>query len=372
MSALEFTECVIEPVVDKFTGKLTHGKEPINAFDLDGKKNWISANGELITGVFLDMPAAEYHKIKAVSSSLIKRMAFDPQGAEKYWRGEEEHEMTPQRRRAYNSGHLLHGLILEPDIDHGVVAPLSLELLAKKTGNVVIENHDNLKKYLNDNGLPKGKNIADRVAIAVEHSSIIFYPYYLDDFKQRENRGERTLSLEDFNRVTEAVDTFKTSTAFKLDYENGGYSELTVIAYDTERECYVKARIDRITDDGLMRDLKTIHTLSEDDIRRDLETRLYMVQGAFYHYVCNLIGFDFVKPNEFGLTFIEWDQTIRFQTVEVDRGSWDSSVGFMLEIFDDLMVWLGTDIKKNSLNKSQSLVLNLSYYKLKRRPRVLS
>ncbi|KJG37668.1 hypothetical protein UA32_11940 [Photobacterium angustum] len=362
---------ITPPSIDKYTHKYSHGNKPVSAF-ADGKPTWLGLDGELVTGVYIDMPSEDYHKIKAVSSSLIKKMAFDPHKAEEYWKGEADIDITPQLKRSFNAGHLLHGLILEPDIDHGVISPLPNDVLEKKTGKKVIENHDDLKKFLQDNGLGKGKNIAERVTLANQYKDIIYYPFYLDDFKERDQNGERTLALEDFERIEETVARFKETKPYEVDYKYGGFSELTVIAFDTERSCYVKARIDRITEDGLMRDLKTIHNLSEDDIRRDLENRLYIIQGAFYQYVCQLINFDFVDPNQFALTFIEWDKCIRFSTVEVDRGSWEQSKEYMFEIFDDLILWLGDKVTKSSLNHSQSLVMNLSYYKLKRRPRVQS
>lgn len=360
-----------EPHICSRSNRYTFGSKPVKAIQ-NGQKQWLAPTGELIQGVYLDMPADDYHRIKAVSSSLVKKFAFDPHKAERYWTGKDEFKITPQLKRSFNAGHMFHGLVLEPHVDHGVIAPVDFETLEKSTNSTVLLDHAALKKHIEVHGLRKGKTIAERVEIAKDHKSdLIYYPQYLDDFKRRDEQGERVLDLKDYMKVEDAVKVFKGTNLYKVDYEKGGYSELTIIAFDTERDCYVKARIDRITSDNLMRDLKTIHSMTEANMRNELETRLYFIQGAFYHYCCDLIGFD-VVADSFSVTFVEWDDEIRFQNVSVTERTWSASKTYMLEIFDDLVLWLGDKVKKTSLNHSQSLTMQLGYYKLSRRPRVES
>ncbi|AIW22473.1 hypothetical protein F0267_02180 [Vibrio coralliilyticus] len=358
-------------------GNLTRGGTPVSAFDRNGKKNWITETGEYIQGVYVDMPDHEYHAIKGMfSSSGIKKFALDPHDGEAYMDGKKELAITPQLERSFNAGHLLHGLLLEPhQKDYNVITERTAKDIAK-SGGVVIADHSELQKYLADNDLPKGKSIADRVAYAKEfNANVIYYPDYLD--KVSSIKGKRYLCNDDWKKVHECAKVVKESILYKRNFENQGYSELTIIVFDSKHQVWIKARLDRVTSkrnpqshelENFLLDVKTIHSLTDSQINRDLEDKLYSIQGAFYHYAAKLISFKLVE-DQFALLFIEWDEYQRYQLVELADSAWKESVSYMHEIYEDMVKWMKNRKPKPSLNESGIMVANPKFYKLQRRVR---
>ena len=224
-------------------GNLTRGGTPVSAFDRNGKKNWITETGEYIQGVYVDMPDHEYHAIKGMfSSSGIKKFALDPHDGEAYMDGKKELAITPQLERSFNAGHLLHGLLLEPhQKDYNVITERTAKDIAN-SGGVVIADHSELQKYLADNDLPKGKSIADRVAYAKEfNANVIYYPDYLD--KVSSIKGKRYLCNDDWKKVHECAKVVKESILYKRNFENQGYSELTIIVFDSKHQEIGRAHV---------------------------------------------------------------------------------------------------------------------------------
>lgn len=365
-------------VIKDSLGKLTRGGCPTSAYDDKGNKKWITSAGEYIQGVYVGMPDDEYHQIKGMySSSAIKRFALDPHEGEAYFNGKKKFEVTPQLKRSLNAGHLLHGLLLEPNLsDYNVVTERTVEQITQ-SGGVVIVGHKELKSYIKDHDLPRGKSIADRLDYAKKFNpNIIYYPEYLE--KVSSVSGKRYLCRNDFNRVNECADHIKNTYLYKRNFENQGYNELTIIVFDPKHQVWIKARLDRVTSkrnpqnnemENFLLDIKSIHTLTESQINRDLEDKLYSIQGAFYHYAAKLIGFKLVQ-DQFALLFIEWDNYIRYQLVELSDTAWKDSVKYMHEIYEDMVHWMKSKDPKKSLNESGIVIVNPKFYKLKRRVRV--
>ncbi len=354
------------------TGVATWGSEPIEAFQ-NGKKAWLDDQGQLVQGIYVNMPDSEYHAIKGcLSSSCIKRFAFDPQGGYDYFTGNvEKKEISPQLKRSMTAGNLIHGHILEPWLKHyNITTTQTIEEL-QQAGHKVIENHDALKKIMLDYDIKGGnKKIADKVEIVRTEvdSSYVYYPDYIESVKDTPN--VKFLERTDYDRSVKAAQVFVDSHLYEQNYRKCGYNELTIIAYDEETGLWLKARIDRVDHKNRMLDLKTIHTLSEAQVRRDLEEKLYTIQGAFYKRVADLAGF--YLEDRFGLTFIEWDECIRYGNSYITDRSWEQSKSFEQEIYHDFVDWHRTAEQKNSLNYSGEMMMELSFYKLSRRPRVNS
>lgn len=67
------------------SGVQTWGNEPIEAYQ-NGKQAWTSDDGELIQGIYVNMPDEEYHSLKGcISSSYLKKFAFNPQEGYAYY-----------------------------------------------------------------------------------------------------------------------------------------------------------------------------------------------------------------------------------------------------------------------------------------------
>ena len=263
---------------------------------------------------------------------------------------------------------------LEPHLkDYNVITERTVQDIAK-SGGVVIAGHTELQKYLADNDLPKGKSIADRVAYAKEfNANVIYYPDYLD--KVLSMSGKRYLCNEDWCKVHECASVVKESLLYKRNFHSQGFSELTIIVFDSSNQVWIKASLDRVTSkrnpqsqelENFLLDVKTIHLLTDSQINRDLEDKLYSIQGAFYHYAAELINFNLVK-DQFALLFIEWGEYQRYQLVELTDSAWKESVIYMREFCEDMVKWMKNRKPEPSLNESGIMVVNPKFYKLQRR-----
>lgn len=353
------------------TGVQTWGNEPIEAYQ-SGKQAWVSDDGELIQGIYVNMPDKEYHSIKGcISSSCLKKFAFNPQEGYSYYNGDcKTKEMSSKLQRAMNAGHLIHGHVLEPWItDYGVNKPLTIDELNGK-GYKVLADHEALKAEMEQYELKGGnRKIEDKLKLLRTEidDSYLYYPDYLDEVKAK---SSRYLDKEDYDRAIKAAEVFSESHLYNRNYKRGGYSELTIIAYCEDTGMWLKARIDRVDDKNRMLDLKTIHTLSAYQMKHEIEDRLYSIQGAFYYRVARLAGFEL--QDLFAITFIEWDEYIRFVNAIITERSWEKSKVYEEEIFYDFVDWHRTAEQKNSLNYSGEVMLDLSFFKLSQRRRVNS
>lgn len=360
------------PFTSEKSGQFSFGSEPLDCAEFGEEKPWYEAqSGMLVEGVYVNMPESEYHKIKAVSSSFLKTFALNPHEAEAKFKGESTCEITPQLKRSFDGGKLAHAILLEPEKVDADFTQIPIPDELRKNGKIVLESHEALKEYLAEHKLAKGTTIAQRVSIATEHNGeLIYYPTYLTNFQEMES-DKSVIENEDWKRISEVCDKIKESPVglSTLDLTEG-YSELTLIAYDKEEEVWVKARLDRVTGKNMLLDIKTIHTLSAPQIMRDLEDRLYSIQGSFYHFVAELIGFE-MESECFALLFLEWLNHPRFQLVELSDESWLQSRKYMHEIYSDAAHWLKQhDMLKNGLNYSSTLVVAPRFYNLQKRVRV--
>lgn len=362
------------PSVSKKHGQFTYGSEPLDCGEFSGEKPWIETlSGMLIEGVYVNMPEADYHKIEAVSSSFLKTFALNPHEAEAKFKGESTSEITPQLKRSFDGGKLAHAMLLEPHKIESDFVQIPLPEDLRDSGKIVLETHDALKEYLAQNNLTKGTTIAQRVSIATEFNEhVVYYPSFQSQFNDEE-KGKAIIDIEDWKRIEEVTEKIKQSPLGRSSLDlSEGYCELTLVAYDPVEELWVKARLDRVTGRNMLLDVKTIHTLSAPQIMRDLEDRLYSIQGSFYHYVAELVGFE-MESDCFALLFLEWLNHPRFQLVELSDESWLQSRRYMLEIYADAAHWLKqSKLVKNGLNYSTTLVVAPRFYNLQKRVRVNS
>lgn len=337
---------------------------PINAYN-GNVPNWCDSNGSLIQGVYIDMPEKEYHLITAVSSTGIKTFANNPHKAEKMANGDLDFEISPQLKLAFDAGHYLHGLLLEPHkADHGV-SILSEPDELRARGLTVLESNDDLKQFIDDKYLQSGKTIQERIdIIQSNYKGVIYYPHYRIE---QENKNSRLLTRETATKIENTVKDIQQSKTHGRLFD-GGYSELTIIAYDESRGEWVKARLDKVTADNKLIDVKTIYDLSVGQITRDIDQKLYSIQGAFYHYVARLAGFN-LEQDVFGLLFVEWDTYQRSLLVEIGDIGWQKSIKYMHEIFDDYVGWMRSKVVKSSITQTETIMIEPRLFDLSRRVR---
>ncbi|MUJ20344.1 PD-(D/E)XK nuclease-like domain-containing protein [Aliivibrio fischeri] len=348
------------------------GSKVIDAYDLFGNKNFLDSNGQPIAGVYRNMSNSDYHAIEAISSSILKEFAFDPSAAKDILKNKSKNlagkTFSAATERSIAVGSLVHTLVLEP---HKLNEEYEIEPNRLNYASMtILENNDDLKEYIENNGLKKGITIKERKQIILQFNPcVIFWDDLIAAMKRRvETLNKKYITLEDYEKALILSKKILSSELGKQLFDNSE-NELSIIAYDYNSFEFVKCRYDAITKKRMAVDIKTIHTLSSKQIGRDMEERLYQIQGAFYQYVSELIDFDIVL-DEFAYLFCEWDNYQRFILIEIDDVSWAESQTFMNEIYSDFLYWKNNLCFDDSLNESQTAVIKLSNYALRKRVRI--
>ncbi|AZL83429.1 hypothetical protein EIJ81_00755 (plasmid) [Aliivibrio salmonicida] len=360
--SMKLAECGVE----------TWGSTVIDAYNSLGEKNFIDQNGQPIAGVYRNMSNADYHAIEAISSSILKEFAFDPSAAKETLLRKKNRlgnkEFSPVTMRAMAVGSLVHTLVLEPHKlrDEYEIEPSRLDY----SSMTILEGNEELKGYIENNTLKKGASIKERKKIILQFNPfVIFWDDLISSMKRRVDKFQKTyITLDDYEKAQLLAKKILSSELGKQLFSNSE-NELSIIAYDYNCFEFVKCRYDAITKKKMAVDIKTIHTLSSKQIGRDMEERLYQIQGAFYQYVSHLIDFDIVF-DEFAYLFCEWDNHQRFILIELDDVTWSESKTFMNEIYMDFLYWKNNLCFDDSLNKSQTAVIKLSNYSLRKRVRI--
>lgn len=99
-------------------------------------------------GIYFNMPAAEYHKVKAMSASFIKNILISP--THFWFNSPFNPEYKDEQTQAMKDGTLYHKLILEPESfdDEYVVMPQELAELNQNTKEVKQWKAEQTKKIL--------------------------------------------------------------------------------------------------------------------------------------------------------------------------------------------------------------------------------
>lgn len=190
-------------------------------------------NNKIFQGVELDVPDASYRAAEGFSCSEMKEFARTPA----HYRALKENPKptTPARR----IGILSHLAVFEPDAFDAttIVAPV----VNKRTN--------------------AGKEI-------------------LAQFEQA-NAGKDMVSQDEFDLVRSIADAVRAHPLIKEHLEVG-FAEVSVWAREPETQVLCKGRLDWLTGDGLILDLKTTEDAGQDAFARNVVKLKYDLQAAHY------------------------------------------------------------------------------------------
>lgn len=86
------------------------------AYDTAGNANFFDSNGDLVAGIYADMPNEVYHSLPATSSSQVKKYAKSPAHYKRAYVDKIDRKRTTKTtERTYDAGTYSHELILEPE-----------------------------------------------------------------------------------------------------------------------------------------------------------------------------------------------------------------------------------------------------------------
>ena len=84
------------------------------AYDVDGKPNFLDDDGNIVEGIFLDLPNDVYHSLNALSSSAVKKFMESPASYFRQYCSTVERKRTLAQKRIFDAGTYGHELCLEP------------------------------------------------------------------------------------------------------------------------------------------------------------------------------------------------------------------------------------------------------------------
>lgn len=318
---------LMSSALDLNTGELekaySNWKErALPAYDDNDNPNYLDENGELIEGIFLDLPNDVYHSLPALSSSKLKDFIKSPALYYRNYVSEVERKRTTAQKNTFNAGTHGHTLILEPqgyytqffrdlvpsDLPNALTSAVDIEaklvqFKLKKSGTKA-EKVKRLVDYIEQEVSkldPKDLEQADIIDTA--RSIKIF-----EHEKQRhlESQGEaQPGKWEGEDVITYGgkvpVDPIVWDDAHRVQkttrdhaeadqYFQYGLPEVAIFARCPLTGMMFKVKFDWLRFDDMAVDMKTTLSVKPDKFLRQVEDLKYDIQQEFYKYVARLIG----------------------------------------------------------------------------------
>jgi len=295
----------------------------VEAFDANGEPNYLDANGELVEGIYLNMPNGLYHSLPAISSTKLKDFS---KGAPYYKRkhiDEKDKELTETQKNAFLRGTLTHELVLEPD---NFYSRYFRELNKEDYPNALFTAED-IKAALANAGLKVSGKKDDLIARLLAHdpdAQIFDHLVEQNRLKHGEPEegdfegetmmlygGKRPIKSDAWDDAMRAAQTVRDEDQADLAIQNG-LPEVTIIARCPQTGLMLKVKFDWLRFDDEAVDLKTTLSTDPSKFRRQFLDLKYDIQQAFYTYVASLVGINIKRFLFVAVEFLHQDVCIPF------------------------------------------------------------
>jgi hypothetical protein len=245
---------------------------------------------EVISGRFVEgMPEDEYHAHPALSASGMKVLLRSP----KHFRL----SRTENRARTeFDVGHAVHARVL------GVGLPI-VEIPSR---------------ILASNGAVSTKEAKTFVADARAD-------------------GKVPLKPSTFAEVVRASDAVLTNAKAKSLLERPGFTEVSLFGDDTTTGVKLRSRLDRLTADGLLIDLKSTTDVRPRKITNAVVDFGYDLSAAVYRHVVELVTGE--VPSPMHLIFVEKDAPHDVRVVKLADPAWQVGGEAKMRAAIDLFAW---------------------------------
>ncbi len=289
------TNSIVEP---KFSNWVENA---IEAFDSHGEPNYIDSNGELIEGIYINMPNDLYHSLPALSSSQLKEFKESPPHYYRRYLSNIEVKRTIQTQRTLDAGTLGHELILEPEDYYN---KYFRELLPVDEPDA-LHTDAQLKAELEKRKLKTTGLKSEKIERLVKHDPSVKVFDHLKKIN-REKQGAKTTEIIEGEEKTLyggklGIDGQVWDSALRIvkslknepqadAYINYGLPEVAIIARCPQSGLLLKVKFDWLRFDDEAADVKTTRSANPDDFSRQMRSLKYDIQQAFYTYVASLAG----------------------------------------------------------------------------------
>lgn len=269
---------------------------------VNDQPTFLDSNGELIPGIYLNMPNDIYHALPALSSSKLKTFVKSPAEYYREYLSDVDRKRTLTQKRTFDAGTYSHELVLEPE---GFYERYFREPVASEFPDA-ISRVDDLKKYCEENGIKVNKSATKPTIIkAIEESGLKNTNVFeLELKREREKQGAKGEVIIDGEVVTtwggkvgidgivwdDAHRACKTTRKHSQAdaYLSNGLPEVAIIAVCEDTGMMLKVKFDWLRFDSRAVDLKTTQSTNPRDFKRQIKALHYDIQQEFYKYVAEL------------------------------------------------------------------------------------
>lgn len=267
----------------------------IQAYDANGKPQWLDDNGALIEGIYIGMENEVYHALPAYSSSQLK--TFIKKSPAHFYRKyisdiDRKRTATQALQRTLDAGTYGHELILEP---HGFYEQYYRDIVPADYPNALRTVADLQKEAerLSITGLPKSaakQRYIDEI-MKVNPKVQIWDSILADHQARPENKGKKAIDAIVWDDAHRVVDTCRDNEDMDILIQDG-LPEISFIAHCPETGLWLKCRFDWLRFDCIAVDVKTTASTDADAFARQAGNLGYHIQEAFYTYVSSLLTVD--------------------------------------------------------------------------------
>ncbi|WP_169629268.1 PD-(D/E)XK nuclease-like domain-containing protein [Ferrimonas kyonanensis] len=274
------------------------------AYDDCGDPNFLDEDGDLIEGIYFDMPNEVYHSLKAHSSTGFKKFAKSgAHYAREYVYTELKKAITKVQQRTFDTGSVTHAMILEP---HNVDSQFTPRIEADDVDGCLVTQAD-LKKKCEELGLAVSgtkEELAKRLLNADPNVKILA----VLQAQQEEYAKAKGLQVVDkvvFQKATRATKTVQAEPAatFLIDHSMG-FAEVSFIARCPKTGLMLKCRFDWLDKRRFATDVKTAADASDRKVFFQMRDLRYDLQQVHYSYVASLCG---VPLALFAFCYVEFE-----------------------------------------------------------------
>lgn len=292
----------------------------VQAYDANGEPNYLDDNGDIIEGIYLDLPNDVYHALPALSSSKLKDFIKSPALYYRNYKSDVDRKRTQAQKNTFDAGTHGHTLILEPqgyyskffrdmvpsDMPEAMTTAVEVEnklveLGLAKSGSKA-EKIDRLQDFIT-NKLPTldpNDPMQTKLIEAVRGVKIfdVERKKYLDSIGKQEKgmwEGEEVITYggkipvdsivwDDAHRVMKTTRDHEEADQ----YFQYGLPEVAIFARCPLTGLMLKVKFDWLRFDDVAVDMKTTQSVKPQKFLRQIEDLRYDIQQEFYKYVARL------------------------------------------------------------------------------------
>lgn len=289
--------------LEQSVAPLSWYEKAMEAYAQDDSPNYLDKNGELIPGIYLNLPNTVYHSLDALSSSALKKFMESPAHYYRQYISRISRKRTTAQKNTFDAGTLAHELVLEPE---GFYSRYFRKLLPVDMPNA-LTTAKAIEDELVKRGLPKSGNKEEKATRLIKADPSVEV-FSIAEAKHNLQHGQPDQIFVNDEKITtyggktpmdgqvwdDAHRAFETTRKHREadSYLKNGMPEVTMIARCPVTDLMVKVRFDWLRFDNEAVDLKTAQSTRPDKFKRQTYDLHYDVQQEFYKYVALLTGIE--------------------------------------------------------------------------------